>query len=257
MKDDALTELVREASALIEADRKVVKAIVESRLEDLRKYLAEFRDSKLKVLKELGQYGVIDSVNDEAKEVLLRVQRKLPSDHIFESVSEEQEDEAFFYTLSDDEISDLGSDLLYSWISHHEYVRDIFKVNSLILQTAIPKALAMYVREARDCFAFQQYNAVVSMCRTILEAAAKDLCEKQDLFVPHGENLISINPKIFNQMISAVCRGDLKRRAVVIYYSDACPVVHGDRSINADEALRVLKKTLNVVQELYNLHERR
>ena len=50
MKDDVLADLVREASALIEADRKVVKAIVESQLEDLPKHLAEFQDSKLRVL---------------------------------------------------------------------------------------------------------------------------------------------------------------------------------------------------------------
>lgn len=257
MKDDVLIDLVREAFSLIEADRKVVKAVVESQLEDFPKRLAEFRDCKLRVLKNLGQYGVIDGIDNQAKEVLLRAQRKFPSDHILEQLSEEREDEAFFYALSDDEIADLGSDLLYSWISHYEYVRDIFKVNSLILQITIPGELATYVREARYCFAFQQHNAVVSMCRTILEAAAKDLCEKQGFFVSHGENIISINPKIFNQLISAVCKGTLKRRAQGIYYSDACPVVHGDRSINADEALRVLKETLDVVQELYSLHEAR
>jgi hypothetical protein len=257
MKDDVLTGLVREASTLIEADRKVVKAVVENLLEDFPKHLAEFRDSKLRLLKNLGQYGVINGIDNQAKEVLLRAQRKFPSDHILEQLSEGREDEAFYYTLSDDEIADLGSDLLYSWISHHEYVRDIFKVNSLILQTTIPRELATYVREARDCFAFQQCNAVVSMCRTILEAAAKDLCEKQGFFEPHSQNITSINSKVFNQMISVVCKGHLKQRARNIYYSDGCPVVHGNRTINANEALRVLRETLAVVQELYSLHEDR
>ena len=220
-------------------------------------YLAEFRDKKLKVLKGLSQYGIIDDIDTDVKEILLRAQREFPSDHILKQLYEEADDEAFFYTLSETEISDLGSDLFYSWISHYEYVRDIFKVNSLILKTTAPKELSTYVREARDCFAFQQYNAVVSMCRTILEAAAKDLCEKEGFFVPHGENVISVNPKVFNQLIGVVSKGGLKRRAVGIYYSDACPVVHGDRSINANEALRVLKQTLNVVQELYTLHETR
>lgn len=251
MKDDVLVDLVRDASALIEADRKVVKSVVESQIEDFPKHLTEFRDIKLRVLRKLGEYGVIDGINNQEKEILLRAQRKFPSDHILEQLSEEREDEAFYYTLSDDEISDLGSDLLYSWISHYEYVRDIFKVNSLILQTTIPSEVATYVREARDCFAFQQYNAVVSMCRTILEAAAKDLCEKQGFFAPPGKN----NPRVFNQLISAVCKGALKRRAVGIYYSDGCPVVHGDRAIDAGEALRVVRETLDVVQNLYFVHE--
>jgi hypothetical protein len=255
MKDEVLSDLVREASDLIEADRKVVRTIVESQLQDFPKRLIEFRDSKVKLLKNLGHYGAVNGINDQAKEVLLRAQQKFPSDHILEQLSEERKDESLFYTLSDDEIADLGSDLLYSWISHYEYVRDIFKVNSLILQSTIPIDLDTYVREARDCFAFQQHNAVVSMCRTILEAAAKDLCEKQGFFVAHGDNIISINPKVFNQLISAVCKGAIKRRAVKIYYSDGCPVVHGDRSINANEALRVLRETLDVVQALYSLHE--
>lgn len=255
MKDDVLTDLVREASALIETDRKVVKAVVESHFEELPKLLAEFRDSKIMIHKNLGQYGVIDGIDSAAKEVLLRVQRKFPTDRILEQLSEKSGDDTFFYTLSDAEIDDLGSDLLYSWISHYEYVRDIFKVNALILQTTIPKELATYVREARDCFAFQQHNAVVSMCRTILEAAAKDLCEKQGFFSPHSREVISINPKVFNQLIKAVSRGNLKQRAVGIYYCDGCPVVHGDRSITADEALRVLRATLDVVQELYSFYE--
>jgi hypothetical protein len=66
MKEVVLTDLVREASALIEADRKVVKPVVESHLEDFPKHLAEFRDKKLKLLKNLGQYGVIDGIDNQA-----------------------------------------------------------------------------------------------------------------------------------------------------------------------------------------------
>ena len=67
--------------------------------------------------------------------------------------------------------------------------------------------------------------------------------------------MIEINPKVFNQLVKEVSRGKLKRYAVKIYYRDACPVIHGDRSMNADDALRVLRDTLDVVQELYSLHE--
>jgi hypothetical protein len=67
-----------------------VKAVVESQLEEFPKYLAEFRDSKLKLLKSLSQYGVIDGVSNEAKEVLLSAQRKFPSGHIWEQFSEQR-----------------------------------------------------------------------------------------------------------------------------------------------------------------------
>jgi hypothetical protein len=160
-----------------------------------------------------------------------------------------------FYELSEAEVSELGQDLFYTWISHYEYVRDIFKLNTIILRTTIPEGLFAYVAEARSCFALQQYNAVVSMCRTILEGAAKDLCEKRGFFELHKENVIEINPRVFNQLITQVSKGKLKRRAVRIYYRDACPVVHGHRSMNADGALRVLQETMDVVQELYSLNE--
>lgn len=93
---------------------------------------------------------------------------------------------------------------------------------------------------------------MISLCRTILEAAAKDLCERKGLFEKAGDKVVEINPKIFNQLIKAVASGSLKRRAVKIYFRDACPVVHGDRLVDGAEALRVLRETTGVVQELYS-----
>ena len=65
----------------------------------------------------------------------------------------------------------------------------------------IPESLCQYILEARDRFALQQHNAVVSMCRTILEGAVKDLCEKKGFFEPQEKNVIEINPKVFNQLL--------------------------------------------------------
>jgi hypothetical protein len=250
-----LTALIRDAHTLIELDRKIVEAIIQSNVENLSKLISEFRDTKIKVQKGLAQVGVVENVGDKEKEVLLRIQGKLPADAFIEQLESKAGEELSFYELSEEEVNELGLDLFYFWIGPNEYVRDIFKVNTLIFRTRIPESLRQYVMEARDCFALQQHNAVVSMCRTILEGAVKDLCEKKGFFEPQGENVIEINPKIFNQLLKEVSRGKLKRRAIKIYYRDACPVVHGDRSMNADDALRVLRETMDVVQELYSLHE--
>ena len=107
----------------------------------------------------------------------------------------------------------------------------------------------------RNCFAFQQYNATISLCRTILEAAAKDICEKKDFFKPYGDKENEINPEKFSQLIKAISRGELKKRAVKLYYRDACPVVHGDRAVTSGEALRILQNTTEVVQKLYALNK--
>ncbi|MGA2240317.1 MAG: hypothetical protein ABSH06_27135 [Thermodesulfobacteriota bacterium] len=248
--------LIQNASALIEIDRKIVKAIVESSFENLSTLISEFRDKKIKVQKALAELGVVEDADDSEKELLVRVQRGFPTDIVIEQWERSTGEGASFYELSDEEVDELGQDLFYTWISHYEYIRNIFKLNTLILRTKIPEGLRGYIFEARDCFALQQYNAAVSMCRTILEGAVRDLCEKKGFLEPHGKNLININPKdVFNQLIKKVSSGKLKRRAFKIYYGDACPIIHGDRSMNTDEALRVLRETMDVVQELYSLYE--
>lgn len=252
MSDRILNQLIQDASDLLDADRKVVKALVESDLENLPTLLSEFRDKKVRVQVGLSYEPVVEGVDDSTKELLARVQRKFPTDNVIEELERKSGEDTSFYDLSEEEISEIGSDLFYSWISHDEFVRNIFKVNTLIFRTTIQPALRLYILEARNCFALEQHNAVMSLCRTILEAAAKDLCEREGFFEPHGDKVIEINPEVFNQLIRAISSGKLKRRAVKIYYRDACPVVHGDRSVNADEALRVLRDTTDVVQELYS-----
>lgn len=255
MPHQVLTKLLEDADLLIRLDREVVKAVVEGNFEALRVLLSQFREKKIGVQAGLSQLPVVEGLTGDERELLARVQRPFPTDNVIEQWGKEIGEEGSFYDLSEEEVSDLGSNLLYSWISHYEYVRNIFKVNTLILRTTIPPSLRQYIFEARNCFALEQHNAVISMCRTILEAAAKDLCEKEGFFEPHGNKVIEINPEVFNQLIRAISSGKLKRRAIKIYYRDACPVVHGDRSVNADEALQVLRETTDVVQELYSSHE--
>jgi len=256
--DRIFKELIRDSSALIEIDRKVLKALgnLEARddLETIVDLADDFRKIKLKVKKTLSELTVVESVNDETKELLGRVQREFETDDIIKQLVETIPALESVFELSVDEGFDIGSDIFGSWISPYEYVRDIFKVTTLILQTAIPKALRTYIWGARNCFALQQHNAVISMCRTILEAAVKDLCEQKGFFEAQPDNIIEINPAVFNQLIKAISRGKLKRRAIRIYYREACPVVHGDRLVNAEEALRVLQETMDVIQNLYSLH---
>lgn len=245
------TELLQQAKTLISLDKKVVKAVVESNFEKIPALLSEFRDTKISVLKKFSELSIVENTDDESRQILERVQREFPTDNIIRHLENSSETDSKFFDLSWEEADEIGSDLLYSWISHYEFVRDLFKVNTLIFQATIPDGLRQYINEVRNCFAFQQYNATISLCRTILEAAAKDICEKKGLFNPLGENVIEINPEKFNQLIKAISRGELKKRAVKLYYREACPVVHGDRAVTPDQALRVLKHTTEVVQQLY------
>lgn len=251
-KEKAINELVQQASRLIETDKKVVRCVVEGDFDKLPTLISEFRNIKIKVKKHFSELTVVESADDKIRDILSRVQREFPTDNIINNLEKNFGDDISFFELSWDEAEEIGSDLLYSWISHYEFVRDIFKVNTLILRTTIPDALYKYINEARSCFAFQQYNATISLCRTILEAAAKNICEEKGFFEPHGEKVIEINPEIFNQLIKAISSGKLKKRAVRLYYRDACPVVHGDKSITSIEAITILQNTTEIVQQLYS-----
>lgn len=249
------SELLQQAKTLISLDKKIVKAVVESDFEKISALLFEFRDTKISILKKFSELSIVENTDDESRQILERVQREFPTDNIICHLENSSAADSQFFDLSWEEADDIGSDLLYSWISHYEFVRDLFKVNTLIFQATIPTGLRQYINEVRYCFAFQQYNATISLCRTILEAAAKDICEKKDLFNPLGKDVIEINPEKFNQLIKAISRGELKKRAVKLYYREACPVVHGDSAVTSDQALRVLKHTTEVVQKLYSFNK--
>ena len=86
-----------------------------------------------------------------------------------------------------------------------------------------------------------------------IEIKIEELTE--EFFKPYGDKVIEINPEKFNQLIKAISSGELKKRAVKLYYREACPVVHGVRSVTSDQALRILQSTTEVVQKLYALNK--
>lgn len=250
MKD----QVIDLATTLIETDRKVVKAVVNSDFENLPSYIYLFRTTKIELQRCLSHMGVVENVDDAEKDILTKAQSNFPTDSVIDQIDNKISDDISFRDLTEEEISTLGSELLYSWISHYEYVQNIFKVNILIFRSTVAPKLRGYISETRNCFALEQFNATISMCRTILEAGAKDICEKQGLFEPHDDKVIEINPEVFNHLIKSISKGHLKKRATKLYYRDACPVVHGDRLVTSDEALRVLTETIDVIQELYSVN---
>jgi hypothetical protein len=106
-----LKELIQDASDLVQADRRVVKAVIESDFENLPTLLSEFRNKKLKVQAGLSSQPAVEGVDDSTRELLARVQRKFPTDNVIEEIERADGEELSFYDLSEEEISTLGSDL--------------------------------------------------------------------------------------------------------------------------------------------------
>ena len=110
---DRQRALIQDASALAEADRQVVKAVVEGDFDKLPSLILDFRNKKITVQKGLSEFPVVECVDDAEEEILARVQRPFPTESIIEQLEKKPEEEDSFYELSDEEAWAIGSDLLY------------------------------------------------------------------------------------------------------------------------------------------------
>lgn len=250
-------ELTKYALRLNEVNRLVVKAVTESQSKEMFKLLDEFRS-----LKKMLKIGLIDTsipkINDKkAKEVMHRIvaEHIFDADKIiahFEGISGEKLN---VNDLEPEETEQLESDLFYSWFSGHEYVNGLYEIGTVILGTSVPKILMNFVDEARCCFAFQQYNALCSLCRTILEVAVRDICKRKQFIKESNNNVISFdnyNKDNISQLINKISWGELRRKIKDIYYNKTSFLIHGHKTMKRKEAKELFRETMVVVQELYS-----
>jgi hypothetical protein len=257
MDTDHEKKLVKLTAQLRETNKSAVRLVLEGAAEKTpnqltRLFLRHFRFKKqIKVL--LARFPVTQIHDQNARELLLKVSQNIPLeiDKWFERFKDQSgESFARIYELAEPNNSDMES-LASTFISrigymdHDEYANNLCQIGTVIVPANVPERLEVYVTELRDCYAFQQYNAVIALCRTILEATAFDICERKGL-------LETVNKNVFNQLLKAVAPNDLKKRVEAIYYDVCCNVIHGERTVDAIEALKVLRDTIGRVQELYS-----
>lgn len=240
-----------------EVNRLVVKAVTKGQSKEMLKLLDEFR-----LLKKTLKIGLIDTsipkINDKkAKEVMHRIiaEHVFEADKIiahFEGVSGEKLN---VNELDPEETDQLESDLFYSWFSGYEYVNGLYEIGTVILGTAVPKILMKFVDEARSCFAFQQYNALCSLCRTILEVAVRDICKRKQFIKENNDNVIpfdNYNKDNISQLINKISWGELRKKIKDIYYNKTSFLIHGHKTIKRKEAKELFRETIMVVQYLYS-----
>jgi len=109
------------------------------------------------------------------------------------------------------------------------------------------------VRQVKDCYAFQQYDAAYSLCRTVIEASIRDICVQCQLFPDLGENVILFENFNWRQLREKVSSGSVQEQLKVIY-SELSKVLHGRKSVSKDEARHAFENTLGVVEKLYMTH---
>lgn len=254
--------IIQKALRLKELDKLIIKAIAIWDLDQFSEYVVEFNDAK----KHIRSYGLehpllnLQEIEDQdARLIIEKIMSGEPLS-VEKAMSGSTIEEFLKGELDENEIENLGSDLFYSWFSHYEYIEGLYEIGTLTLSCGkVPDNLSKYVDEARHCYVFQQYNAVFSLCRTILEVCIKDLAIAYKILPKDSHNvkyMKSRMPDLFD-LINQLCDQfapfkQIKNRLHKIRLQSNF-IIHGNRLVKKEEAKDTLKETLLVVHQLYDL----
>ena len=246
LQDDALR--------LVELDQEVVRAVVEGKREAFGAALGAYMELRKSLKIRLLDESAASVANAEATEVLRKIGggEGLASDKVIERLAA-LSGEDISLEFDNAELEELGSELFYSWYSHYEYVTGLAELRPLILRGAAPESVTRLVRQVKDCYAFQQYDAAFGLCRTLLEASIRDICERCGLFPDLGENVVLYEKYNWGQLRDKVSSGSLRERLRDLY-GRLCEVMHARKTATRKEAREVFRETLEVVEELYENH---
>lgn len=245
--------LSQDALNLKNLDKLAIKWVLEWNIEELMKTLKEFMRLKKKIKKEMIECPIARIHNDIAQEILRKISQseEFQTEKIIKGIEDQtgvsfKFDELNFDEAEDDELRDL----FYSWFSHYEYLQGLYEIGSLVVSYSVPDTLKSYVSEARYCYAFQQYNAVYGLCRTILEITIRHRCERMGI-IRKNEKIEDFDSYRPSELINKSTRGVL-RDEVKNIYGDTSALLHGRKTVKKDDAKHMFKKTLSVVQKLYD-----
>ncbi len=243
-------DLQQDAAELKRSDIEVIKFILEADMEKAIAALQKFVELKKKIKIQLMEISVANIQDINAREVLEKIQQNVSfqSDKILDSIQSKSDSNFDFFELDDDEINEY-QDLLYVWFGPEIYVRGLYQIGSLIIGLSIPNFLKEYVDEARQCYAFQQYNAVYGLCRTIIETAIRHKCQRKGIIKYPKGKITDIDEYRPGALIDKCTSGNLRDRIKEIY-ADTSSLLHGRKTINSGDASFMFKNTLKAVQDL-------
>lgn len=209
-------------------------------------------DLKRKIKKEMIECPVAKINNDIAREVLRKISQSEEFQtekiiKILENIAGTsfEFDKLDFEEPDDDELRDL----FYSWFSHYEYLQGLYEIGSLVVSYSVPHALESHISEARCCYAFQQYNAVYGLCRTILEIAIRHRFERKGI-IKRNEKIVDFDSYRPGELSNKSTSGALRDRMKEIY-SNTSALLHGRKTVKKEEAVKMFKDVLTNVEVLY------
>ena len=236
LQDDALR--------LAELDRQVVQTLMEGKTEEYRRVLSAYRELRVSLKSRIIDEPAVSIEDTGAREVLHKISsvEGLLTDTVLEQLEKLSGDDLAFGEFDDVEIEELGSELFYSWYSHHEYITALAELRPLILRCDTSKSVRRLVGQVKQCYAFQQYDAAIVMCRALLEESAREIGEQRGLRRRKG----MYGPKLFKKVSSGPLREKLED-----LYERLSKVSHAQREATRGDARKVFQKTLSAIEELY------
>lgn len=260
-------KLTENAKQLFELDVEFInkkKHICDHNNIDIIKLLQKFDHLKIDIQKMLIEDANILIKNEMARNVILKINSKELFEAeksilqlVGESVESIDEIQSFSIDeiISDEEMEQLEIDYFYSWISGHDYIKNLSEIGNLVLGTDIPDNLKQIVEEARKCLALEQYNAVYSLCRTILESCMRDISFIKDEIPEEDRNLKSIdfyNKHKIGDIINYSTSDETLRKDIrLLYFNGFSELIHGFKTVNFKIAKEKYHKTLQIISRLY------
>jgi len=214
----------------------------------------KFSEIKLKVKAEFTRNSTIIISDRKARELLNKINSntKFFAETILEVLNTVSDEKINFDDITKTEdIDELISDEFYSWYTPYCYIRGLVEIGVLISGVSTPVELDSFVDEARKCYTFKQYNAVYSLCRTILETAMRDIGVRKGNIIPPENDIDFYNEYPPRKLINHVSTGGLNKK-IHNLYTELSSLIHGYKMIKPSNAKNTLKETLLIVQELYN-----
>jgi hypothetical protein len=251
-------ELVKVTLRLDELGRQIIRAFIEWNPTELSEFLVEFAESKRAIHAHLIENPVAQlggETHAAARKILTTIAAGAPLPAEAALIGKLVD-----CGLDHADLAEIGSQELYSWISHIEYAEGLYKAGSLIINSgALPGNLGAFLREARQCFALQQYNAVCALCRAMVDISVRDIVAglretpspagKVVPMRPRYENLMDLIKELTRAQDYNHLRGQLERIPKLTN-----PIVHGGRTSDENSALDVLRETLSAVHRLYEVN---
>ena len=240
---------------LTRLDRQVVQALFEGNTEEFPRALGAYLELRSNLKREMLDESVISVEDATTREILHKISSGdgLRSDKIVERIQELGGGDLEVGELDDADVEELGSELFYSWYSHHEYVRALAELRPLILRSDASESVKRLTGQIKSCYAFQQYDAAFGLCRTLLEASIRDICVRRRLLPEPDNDAVLLEKYSWERLRNKISCGPLNGRLKNLY-GRLSEVLHARRAVEIADVRDVFGETLLVVEELYDSH---